>query len=118
MTSAPSHHVDESLGAAVECALVELKRGYTLTEQSERRLGQAIGRLARYIQDVSGIDDLGAVSPEVVRAYVLSPVAASPPSPSTVHLRRSVIRVLFSMACRLGEDIGPDDFRAHCPQII
>jgi integrase/recombinase XerC len=67
-----------------------------LSEQSERRLLDVIGRFLRYV-DRAGVDSLGDVSPDLARGFVLARSGRTNVSPSvaTSHLRRSALRLLF-----------------------
>jgi integrase/recombinase XerC len=74
----------------------ELRSNTALSDQSERRLFDVIGRFLRYV-DRAGIDRLADVSPNLAREFVLarSGRTNAGPSVATSHLRRSAVRLLF-----------------------
>ena len=80
----------------------ELRSNTALSDQSERRLLDVIGRFLRYV-DRAGIDSLGDVSPDLARAFVLARSGRTNAAPSiaTSHLRRSAVRLLFRVLRQL-----------------
>jgi integrase/recombinase XerC len=80
----------------------ELRSHTALSDQSERRLLDVIGRFLRYV-DRAGIDCLGDVSPDLAREFVLARSGRTNVAPSlaTSHLRRSAVRLLFRVLRQL-----------------
>jgi integrase/recombinase XerC len=80
----------------------ELRWHTALSDQSERRLLDVIGRFLRYV-DRAGIDSLGDVSPDLARGFVLARSGRTnvAPSVATSHLRRSAVRLLFRVLRQL-----------------
>jgi integrase/recombinase XerC len=74
-----------------------------LSEQSERRLLEVIGRFLRYL-DRRGVGSLTEVSGDVARDFVLARCAGDggQPSVATSHLRRSAVRLLFRILRQAG----------------
>jgi integrase/recombinase XerC len=80
----------------------ELRSNTALSDQSERRLLNVIGRFLRYV-DCAGIDCLGDVSPDLAREFLLARSGRTnvAPSVATSHLRRSAVRLLFRVLRQL-----------------
>lgn len=77
----------------------------SLAPQTEDRLRSALTRFAGFAERGFGVTTLDDITPDIVRAFV----AASPsgggseaPSLSTMHFRRSAVRLLFREARRAG----------------
>ena len=76
-----------------------------LSAQSEDRLGSTLIRFASFTERGFGVTNLDDLTPDVVRAFVSAPPSgggAHPPSLSTMHFRRSAVRLLFREARRAG----------------
>jgi integrase/recombinase XerC len=80
----------------------ELRSNTALSDQSERRLLDVIGRFLRYV-DRAGVDSVGDVSPDLAREFVLARSGRTnvAPSVATSHLRRSAVRLLFRVLRQL-----------------
>jgi integrase len=74
-----------------------------LSEQSEDRLGVTLIRFASFAERRFGVSTMDDLTPDVVRAFVSAPPSgADAPSLSTMHFRRSAVRLLFREARRAG----------------
>lgn len=71
-----------------------------------------IGRFARYCERGLGLETVDQVTPEVVRAFVYAPSARNkPPSPATMHGRRTAVRLAFRILIQFGlHDSDPTRF--------
>jgi site-specific recombinase XerD len=62
-----------------------------------------IGRFARYCGRGLGLETIEQVTPEVVRAFVYAASARNkPPSPGTMHGRRTAVRLAFRILIQFG----------------
>src|SRR5947209_3463754 len=72
------------------------------TEQSAHRLLQLMSRFASFAE-TSGVDDAATIAPDLVEGFVRARSRSlQVPSPATMHLRRSAVRLLFQEGRRLG----------------
>ena len=86
----------------VSAILAELGDHGVLSAQTQPRVADLLGRFAVFAESGLGRDCLAAVTAEDARLFVQADSAAGPTSVSTMHLRRSVLRLLFRTARRLG----------------
>jgi integrase len=71
--------------------------------QTRNRLGLVISRFATYLERANATISPWEVSPAVVREFVHAPLPdGTTPSASTLHFRRSALRLLFRSGRRLG----------------
>jgi integrase len=82
-----------------------LAQSGSLTPQSERRVLQAVGHLGAHLRR-SGIDELGATTAEAAERFISMPTPGGTQSAATMHFRRSVVRLVFAAARRLGTAAG------------
>lgn len=75
--------------------LLELDR---LTGQSARRCDEIVGRFEQFAARAFGADDLDGATEDVLRQFVCAKSNGREPSIATMHLRRSVLRLLFRVA--------------------
>jgi integrase/recombinase XerC len=74
----------------------------TLSAQSLVRIEQVTWRFERFLRVGFGVGSLGRVTPAAARAFVEAESAAGPAGVATMHLRRSVLRLLFRVGRHLG----------------
>jgi integrase/recombinase XerC len=74
----------------------------SLSEQTNDRFSETIARFASYVERGAGLASLGEVTLAHADGFVHAPIALPsglrPPGVSTMHFRRSAIRLLFRMA--------------------
>ena len=71
--------------------------------QTRNRLRLVISRFATYLEQANTAISPWEVSPAIVRDFVHAPLPDSTaPSVSTLHLRRSALRLLFRTGRRIG----------------
>jgi integrase/recombinase XerC len=89
-------------GWSCDTLVRELRSNTALSDQSERRLLDVIGRFLRFV-DRAGIGSPGDVSPDLARAFVFARSGRTnvAPSVATSHLRRSAVRLLFRVLRQL-----------------
>jgi integrase len=76
-----------------------------LRDQSAGKFTHTFDRFVAYLERGNGCRSFGDVSLELVKGFVEAPTSGEPPIPpslSTMHFRRSAIRILFRLARRLG----------------
>jgi integrase len=79
--------------------LEALANNASISDQGGRRLDQLVSRFASYLGSGQGIARLSDVRPEHVRGFVAAPSKdGKRSSPATMHLRRSVVRLIFRIA--------------------
>jgi integrase/recombinase XerC len=62
-----------------------------------------LDRFGRFASEGCGLDGLDEVTPDIARSFVTAPTSAGePPSTSTMHWRRTALRLLFRAARRHG----------------
>jgi integrase len=88
----------------LDAVLAELDASAVLSAQSAARLRPLLERFGSFGESAGGVCRLGDVSPAVVERFVRARNAGSrsAPSPATMHLRRSGVRLLFRTARALG----------------
>jgi integrase len=92
-----AHRLEEELGEILQA----LAQSGFLMPQSERRVFQAVGHLGAHLRRL-GIDELEATTAEAAERFVSMPTPGGTPSAATMHFRRSVVRLAFAAARRLG----------------
>lgn len=92
--------------AAIERAIAYLLHSETLAEQSERQVAGALRRFGRYLETESQVCALVDVTADMATGFVRCPNEGSLPSLSTMHFRRSILRLLFSVARAIGLSRG------------
>jgi integrase/recombinase XerC len=86
------------LALQIEQLRPTLGDGTTATTQWERT-SKILDRFGRFAADGRGLADLGQVTSEVARAFVTAPTGMGQmPSISTMHWRRTALRLLFKTA--------------------
>jgi integrase len=75
-----------------------------LSAQTQHRLVSILSRFAAFAERGFGISTLNDITPDIVRAFIAAPRrgGGGPPSISTMHFRRSAVRLLFREARRVG----------------
>lgn len=77
--------------------------GDTVAAAQWERTNGILERFGRFAADGCGLEDLGQVTAEAARAFVAAPTrGGTPPSASTMHWRRTALRLLFRTARRNG----------------
>jgi site-specific recombinase XerD len=77
----------------------ELAAHLILTAQTARRMSEIFGHFTGFVMRAHGVSSLGEVRSEHTLAFIEAPVGSGDePSPATMHLRRSAIRLLFRVA--------------------
>lgn len=79
----------------VSAVLAELGERGVLSAQTQPRVADLLRRFAVFAETGLGRSCLAAVTAEDARLFVQADSAAGPPSVATMHLRRSVLRLLF-----------------------
>ena len=100
-----------SLTQASACVedLARLIATTDLSVQTQDRLVSTLTRFAAFAERGFGVATLADVSPEISKAFVAAPRSGSDleaPSVSTMHFRRSALRLLFREARRAGLSYG------------
>lgn len=83
-----------------------LRKLERLTGQSSRRFDQVIERFELFADRGFGVTELEAVVPKMVELFVKARSKDGEPSIATMHMRRSVLRLLFRVA---HDEFGFDD---------
>jgi integrase len=95
------------IASAVDHAWREIVDRRALASQSEARLGRVVQQFQSFSGVGLGLAGLDAVQAQHARSFILARKSdGSPPSISTMHLRRSAVRLLFAMARQLGLATG------------
>lgn len=80
------------------------------------RTSSILDRFGRFAADGCGLTNLGQVTAEVARAFVTAPTSAgTSPSASTMHWRRTALRLLFKTARRKGVVDGDPTLDLNLP---
>ncbi len=74
----------------------------TVAAAQWERTSRILDRFGRFAVDGCGLTDLGQVTAEAARAFVTAPSSTGTPSASTMHWRRTALRLLFKTARRNG----------------
>jgi integrase len=98
----PSRCVDDEL----TLVLAEVNAQGLLSPQSLARFGDLAGRFGRFVARAACGGSLRDVTADHARDFVLADSAAGPASVATMHLRRSLLRLLFRTGRRLGLTTG------------
>ncbi len=101
----PTHRPAGAGSSTIDEAAVvfaALSRSGALSAQSQPRVIALVERFCAFATRAFAIDSLQKVSLHVAKAFVRAPSAAGQPSVATMHLRRSVLRLLFRTARELG----------------
>jgi integrase len=80
-----------------------------LSAQTHDRLVSTLTRFAAFAERGFGVSTLSNCSPDIALAFITAPSSggeAKPPSISTMHFRRSAVRLLFREARRVGLSDG------------
>ena len=80
-----------------------------LGTQTRDRLVSTLTRFAAFAERGFGASTLSNITPDIARAFITAPSSggeAKPPSISTMHFRRSAVRLLFREARRVGLSDG------------
>lgn len=91
-----------SLPEQLEAVLADLAARDGLTEQSLRRVGEITRRFGRFAVAGLGAVSLAELGCEDARRFIEADAAAGRVSTSTMHLRRTVLRLVFRSGRRLG----------------
>ena len=97
----------DSLTHASSCVEEVARLGETadLCAQTQDRLVSTLTRFASFAERGFGVSTLADITPDIARAFVAAPLSggdAEAPSISTMHFRRSAVRLLFREARRAG----------------
>jgi integrase/recombinase XerC len=95
-------------GVAPELAtLVDgLASGGLITGLSQLRVSEVASRLASFLEAGYGVCSLGDATPQQICSFIVAGGTNGLPSVSTMHLRRSVVRLLYREARRSGLVVG------------
>ncbi len=79
-----------------------LSASRALSVQSLPRVVDLVERFCVFCKGAFGFNSFAAVTAAEAEAFVRAPTSAGDPAPATMHLRRSVLRLLFRTARELG----------------
>ena len=92
-----------SPASAVDAVAALVLDDGSVTEQSFERLVELMGRFAVFATSGHGVADLQEVSRDLIDEFVSAPnTLGAQPSPSSQHMRRWAVRMLFRVARQLG----------------
>lgn len=90
--------------------------GGTVVGAQWERTSAILNRFGRFAADGCGLVDLAEVTPGVARSFVTAPTeAGQPPSTSTMHWRRTALRLLFRAARHQGLSDGDPTLDIELP---
>jgi integrase len=102
-TDADTAEGEEPLRVAVQEALRFAEAQGFIGSQSSDRLARTLHRFAAFLAVGEGVGELDGVSQDATRSFIVAPSPnGDPPSPATMHFRRSTLRLLFRLARSLG----------------
>jgi integrase/recombinase XerC len=93
-----------TLRVDLNAVVADLSESSVLSEQSLRRLQPILERFGWFAESSAGVDSLAAITSDVVDRFVRARTTREriPPSPATMHARRSAVRLLFRTGRQLG----------------
>ncbi len=94
LSGSMSHEFDEIVETIAASSL--------LSHQTRHRFVATTDRFRLFCLRGHRLRSLNDVTPEIVRAFVTSPIENNAPSVATMHVRRSVVRFVFRQARNLG----------------
>ncbi|MPZ68288.1 MAG: hypothetical protein GEU71_02020 [Actinobacteria bacterium] len=111
----PSSTIDSApLGSTVALSLLLGKvlrqlNGARFTDQTVQRMAEIMTRFVTYLEKGHGIRSIADVAEEHAEGFIFASTGISGrgrPTPATMHLRRSALRLYFRIARELGMSIG------------
>ncbi len=102
----------DSLSQATACVVEAANlvgQSVDLSDQTQDRLVSTLTRFAAFAQRGFCVSTLADITPDIARAFIAAPRSggdAEAPSISTMHFRRSAVRLLFREARRAGLSDG------------
>ena len=119
----PLSAVDSDLNSTVAPSLLlgeVLRRlnGARFTDQTVQRMAEIMTRFVTYLEKGHAIDSIGDVAEEHAEGFIFATMGIRDrwrPTPATMHLRRSALRLYFRIARELGLSIGDPTLDVKLP---